>query len=213
MQGTAIEGYAVVSADGMIADGNGHMPDDLKHEPDARFFREGLDTAALVVHGRHSHEEQGPISDQRRRLVVTDHTPGFSAHPSLPNYLALTGGSTFGVTTDCNDCFVTATSIAERIAASGRTWKSYQESMPTPCFVGDAYPYAQKHNPFIYFDDIRTSAECNNIVPFGQVVPCHHCCHVQLASCFAGIRIAARVLPGHREWTHFQRTRISQHIR
>jgi len=27
------------------------------------------------------------------------------AHPSLPNYLALTGGSTFGVTTDCTDCF------------------------------------------------------------------------------------------------------------
>src|SRR5437588_3889453 len=87
------------------------------------------------------------------------------AHPSLPNYLALAGGSTFGVTTDCNDCFVTATSIVDRIAASGRTWKSYQESMPTPCFLGDAYPYAQKHNPFIYFDDIRTSAECSHIVP------------------------------------------------
>jgi acid phosphatase len=87
------------------------------------------------------------------------------AHPSLPNYLALTGGSTFGVTTDCTDCFVTATSIADRITASGRTWKSYEESIPTPCFVGDAYPYAQKHDPFIYFNDIRTSAECNNIVP------------------------------------------------
>ncbi|HEX9315022.1 MAG TPA: alkaline phosphatase family protein [Actinomycetota bacterium] len=91
------------------------------------------------------------------------------AHPSLPNYLALTGGSTFGVTTDCTDCFVTATSIADRITASGRTWKSYEESMPTPCFVGDAYPYAQKHDPFIYFNDIRTSAECNNIVPFGAL--------------------------------------------
>jgi hypothetical protein len=34
---------------------------------------------------------------------------------------------------------VTATSIADRITASGRTWKSYEESMPTPCFVGDAY--------------------------------------------------------------------------
>jgi hypothetical protein len=51
----SIEGYAVVSADGMIADRDGRMPDGLKHEPDARFFREGLDSAALVVHGRHSH--------------------------------------------------------------------------------------------------------------------------------------------------------------
>src|SRR6185312_181729 len=70
-------------ADGMIADGNGHMPDDLKHGPDAHFFREGLDSAALVVHGRHSHEQQGPISDRRRRLVVTDRTPGLSAHSSI----------------------------------------------------------------------------------------------------------------------------------
>jgi acid phosphatase len=87
------------------------------------------------------------------------------AHPSLPNYLALTGGTTYGITTDCTDCFVTATSIADRITASGRTWKSYQESMPAPCFVGDAYPYAQKHNPFVYFNGIRTTSECNKDVP------------------------------------------------
>jgi dihydrofolate reductase len=85
MPGLVIEGYAVVSADGMIADRKGHMPDGLKHEPDARFFREGLDSAALVVHGRHSHEEQGPISERRRRLIVTNRTPGFSTHPSLSN--------------------------------------------------------------------------------------------------------------------------------
>jgi acid phosphatase len=91
------------------------------------------------------------------------------AHPSLPNYLALTGGSTYGITTDCTDCFVTATSIADRITASGRTWKAYQESMPAPCFVGDSYPYAQKHNPFVYFNGIRTSSECNKDVPYSSL--------------------------------------------
>ena len=85
MQGAVIEGYAVVSGDGMIADRNGHMPDGLKHESDARFFTDGLDRAALVVHGRHSHEQQGPVSDRRRRLVVTDRTPGLSAHASIAN--------------------------------------------------------------------------------------------------------------------------------
>src|SRR2546421_10950621 len=40
------------------------------------------------------------------------------------------------------------------------------ESMPRPCFVGDSYPYMQKHDPFIYFNDIRTNAtECNKVVP------------------------------------------------
>jgi len=89
-------------------------------------------------------------------------------HPSLPNYLALSGGSTFGITTDCTSCFVTAPNIAvDRVEASGRTWKAYMESMPSPCFVGDASPYVQKHDPFIYYDDVRlNSTECNKVVPY-----------------------------------------------
>jgi hypothetical protein len=76
-------------------------------------------------------------------------------HPSMPNYLAMVGGSTFDRTTNCEDCFVDAPSLADQIEASGRTWKDYQESMPSPCFIGSRDPYAQKHNPFIYFDPIR----------------------------------------------------------
>ena len=88
--------------------------------------------------------------------------------PSLPNYLALTGATTFGTTTDCTDCFVPAPNIAvDRVEASGRTWKAYMESMPGPCFVGDSYPYMQKHDPFFYYDDIRTNpAECARVVPY-----------------------------------------------
>jgi len=88
-------------------------------------------------------------------------------HPSLPNYIALMGGDTFGIKSDCNDCFVNASSLPDLIEASGRTWKTYQEDMPKPCYVGDAYNYAQKHNPFIYFDPIRLdSARCeHSIVP------------------------------------------------
>jgi dihydrofolate reductase len=83
--GFAFEGYAIVSADGMIADRNGYMPEGLKHESDARFFRAGLDRATLLVHGRHSHEQQGPVSERRKRLVVTGRIAGFSVHPSLAN--------------------------------------------------------------------------------------------------------------------------------
>jgi phosphatidylinositol-3-phosphatase len=92
-------------------------------------------------------------------------------HPSLPNYLALTGGDTFGITSDCTTCFVNAPNIAvDRVEASGRTWKAYQESMPSPCFIGDASPYVQKHNPFIYYNDIRlNSTECNKDVPYTQL--------------------------------------------
>ena len=93
------------------------------------------------------------------------------AHPSLPNYLALTGGDTFGITDDCTDCFVSAPNlVADRIVPSGRTWKAYMESMPSTCFAGDRRLYAQKHNPFFYYDDIRLTGQCQNIVPFSSLL-------------------------------------------
>jgi len=89
-------------------------------------------------------------------------------HPSLPNYIAMMGGDTFGISDDCTDCFVNQKSLPDLIEASGRTWKTYQEDMPSPCFVGNSKPYYQKHNPFIYFDSIRTNQmRCEkNVVPF-----------------------------------------------
>jgi acid phosphatase len=93
------------------------------------------------------------------------------AHPSLPNYLALTGGDTFGVTTDCTDCFQQAPNlVVDRVAASGRNWRAYMESMPSAGYVGDAYPYMQKHDPFVYYDNVRTDAsQLANVVPAGQL--------------------------------------------
>jgi phospholipase C len=88
------------------------------------------------------------------------------SHPSLPNYLALTGGSTFGITSDCTGCFVGAPSVADPVEAAGLTWRAYNESMPSACFGGDAYPYAQKHDPFFYYNSIRQNpSRCANIVP------------------------------------------------
>lgn len=78
-------------------------------------------------------------------------------HPSLPNYLALIGGDTFGVTEDCTGCYLDETSLPDLLEAAGRTWKTYQEDMPSPCATGDTALYAQKHNPFVYFDAIRTN--------------------------------------------------------
>jgi len=93
------------------------------------------------------------------------------SHPSLPNYLALTAGSTFGIASDCTGCYVNATNIADQVESSGRSWKGYLESMPSSCYVGDAYPYMQKHNPFIYYNDVRTNpARCaEHVVPFTQL--------------------------------------------
>ena len=67
---TRIEGYAIVSEDGMLAGPDGVMPDSLKFDADQQFFRDGLDGCAAAIHGRHSHERQ-PHSDRRARIWVT----------------------------------------------------------------------------------------------------------------------------------------------
>jgi dihydrofolate reductase len=76
-----IEGYAIVSEDGMLANAAGTMPDSLKFEADKTFFERGLDGVDVVVHGRHSHERQ-PHSHLRRRLILTRQIPAIAAHPS-----------------------------------------------------------------------------------------------------------------------------------
>lgn len=93
-----------------------------------------------------------------------------TTHPSLPNYIALTSGDTYGISSNCTSCFIDQPNLADQVEAAGKTWKAYMESMPRPCFVGDSGGiYRQKHNPFIYYDSIRTDpARCANIVPFTQ---------------------------------------------
>jgi phospholipase C len=93
------------------------------------------------------------------------------SHPSLPNYIAMIGGDTHGITSDCTDCFISATNLTDLLDEANLTWRTYQEDMPSPCFVGSTDTYAQRHNPFIYFDDIRTdTALCQaNVVPLTQL--------------------------------------------
>jgi dihydrofolate reductase len=74
-----IEGYAIVSEDGMIADAAGHMPAVLTVEADQKFFHDGVDRAAVVVHGRHSCEG-GPRAARRKRLIVTRSVAALAPH-------------------------------------------------------------------------------------------------------------------------------------
>jgi hypothetical protein len=76
-----VEGYAIISEDGMLANAAGIMPNSLKFEADRHFFERGLDGVDVAVHGRHSHERQ-PRSYSRRRLIPTRQVPAVAADPS-----------------------------------------------------------------------------------------------------------------------------------
>ena len=75
-----IEGYVILSADGMLADANGIMPPELKFEADQAFFEAALDHVDVIVHGRNSFEDQ-PRSPQRTRIVLTRSIPALARDP------------------------------------------------------------------------------------------------------------------------------------
>jgi phosphatidylinositol-3-phosphatase len=93
-------------------------------------------------------------------------------HPSLPNYLALTGGSTFGFSgSDCGTCSVSARNLVDELEAAGISWKAYMEDMPVPCSSATSSGgYFRRHDPFMYYRDVADNpARCRNVVPASEL--------------------------------------------
>lgn len=83
-------------------------------------------------------------------------------HPSLPNYIALTSGTTAGINDDNppSDHLLTNASI---FAQAGSRWRSYQESMPSACDRASSPPYAVKHNPASYYRNVRKACSRQDV--------------------------------------------------
>jgi hypothetical protein len=84
------------------------------------------------------------------------------AHPSLPNYLAIISGSTWGINDDGFHA-LPAGGLGAQLTAAGISWRAYMEGMTADC-LRSGYPYALKHNPFPYFG----SACPPEVVPFSR---------------------------------------------
>jgi hypothetical protein len=78
-------------------------------------------------------------------------------YPSLPNYIAVTSGATYGIHDDNLPAAhpITAASI---FSQTGTSWQSLSESMPKACDHANAYPYMPKHNPAPYYTSV--AAQC-----------------------------------------------------
>lgn len=80
--------------------------------------------------------------------------------PSLPNYLALTSGSTWGISDDGYHA-LPAGGLGEQLTAAGVRWRAYMEGLTSAGCMRSPYPYALKHNPFAYY-----GGSCpDNVVP------------------------------------------------
>lgn len=120
-------------------------------------------------------DEDAPYINQLARTYSYATKYYAITHPSLPNYIALTSGTTAGITNDCNppstSCQAAVPNIADRLEAAKLSWKMYAEGMPAPCSAANAGNYAVKHNPFMYYPDISNNdTRCReHIVPFTQL--------------------------------------------
>jgi phospholipase C len=154
-------------------------PRETAHSPaaSARTTAPVVGHVFLIVFENHSYDQIIGNADapylnalaRRYGLATNYHAV---AHPSLPNYLALVGGSTFGIADDCTSCRVSASNLADQLEKAGLSWKGYMEGMPAPCYRGaSAGRYAKKHNPFAYFADIAgDAARCPaHVVPLGRL--------------------------------------------
>ena len=96
-----------------------------------------------------------------------------TTHPSLPNYIAITSATAFSglarFSSDCDPggtCLSASTSLFSQTEAAGK-WKSYVESMPKPCAKASSGQYAAKHNPAVYYTDLKTCGTAD--VPLGSL--------------------------------------------
>jgi hypothetical protein len=94
-------------------------------------------------------------------------------HPSQPNYVAATAGTTAGVPND-NDVTVNEQNIVDQLEAKKHTWKAYMQSYslcatPLDHACGNQL-YERKHNPFISFQDVQSNpARVAKIVDLSQL--------------------------------------------
>lgn len=95
------------------------------------------------------------------------------ARPSLPNYIALTSGSTQGITDDSppKSHPLSVENIFDQVAAAGSAWRQYSSMMPANCDAANdpAAPnsyYVVHHEPALYYTDLATSCPTSS-VPLG----------------------------------------------
>ena len=109
----------------------------------------------LVLENRSYEEVMGSASAPylnrlaRRGALATSYYA--IAHPSLPNYIALTGGAEMGIKSDCAICAVAGDkNIVGQLGASGHTWKAYFEGIDSNSSPGEATDkYNPHYNPFV----------------------------------------------------------------
>lgn len=78
-------------------------------------------------------------------------------HPSQPNYIALTSGSTHGVKVN-TPVDLDVRHIGDLLEENGRSWRQYASGYPGGCFLGkESGRYRRRHAPFLSYRNVQQS--------------------------------------------------------
>jgi hypothetical protein len=95
--------------------------------------------------------------------------------PSLPNYLWIEAGTNFGIHDDQPTSVhhqSTTNHLVSLLNRAGISWKAYEEDISgTTVPLNDASPYAARHNPFVYFDDVTGTNNPNYAYGIAHIRP------------------------------------------
>ena len=124
----------------------------------------------VIVEENHSLDEmrsQMPyLAGLAERFGYADHYTAIR-HPSLPNYLAIASGDTFGVADDAApaDHVLQGPSVFSQARDAGLSAGTWEESMAQPCQLtpDGSTRYAAKHNPWAYFADDRAACQAADL--------------------------------------------------
>jgi len=120
----------------------------------------------LVVMENRSPEEAltGPFTASLAARYGVANNYHAITHPSVPNYLALTSGSTWGVTDD-NYHVLPARDLGTQLTTTGVSWRAYMEGLGDGGCLNSPLPYDPGHNPFAFYGGTCPP----NVVPLTQM--------------------------------------------
>ncbi len=86
-------------------------------------------------------------------------------HPSLPNYIAIAAGSTFGIRDDKGPAAhrLWKRNVFRQAIDHGKSAKVYADAMPSNCYLSNAGTYAVRHNPWPYFPGTRKACRRRDV--------------------------------------------------
>ena len=121
---------------------------------------------AILMMENHSLDQVGNQPDLASLAALGVTLTGYHsvAHPSEPNYLAITSGSTWGVTDDSYHLLPAGKDLGAQLTTAGISWKAYMEGLTNGCLKSPS-PYAAKHNPFASYGSTCPA----NVVDFSQL--------------------------------------------